>query len=258
MANPIHPSGKADESADNSHTTNKSPPSAADLKLIKSFNLSLIEFNRYKELDILAQTKITELLKQRKHLNKFVTRHLEEKINANKQFTALIQLLFPTEHALRYAIKKVDDIEYEINARLPKKHELFDKQTTKMNRLQILLEVAEKHKRALTHEISGIPERDEGLQRRLQNITMIIDEFKEQLQTKQFTIRNKQLKTITDPDLSYFLSKLKTIGITALKEPSLSKNQSSFFKVHIISAMYERFYPTNTNDDSESNKPPKH
>ncbi|PJD90589.1 MAG: hypothetical protein CK424_07870 [Legionella sp.] len=209
---------------------------------IDDLGLSAREFERYQKLDAFSQAKIIDFLKERNRLNGFVKQYLEEKINLN----ILIQLLFPTEHSLRYALQKVDQIEQDINLQLDHNEQpLFDKNTTKENRSQILLSVAHAYKDALqqtlnTYKKNEIPE---NLTQKFSDLNMIIEELEVQIDRSEFNIHNKAILKIKDADLGYFINKLKTIGITGFQPKSTQKEQSTFFRISILSALYERFTP---------------
>lgn len=234
--------------------------SATDIKLGEKLGLSKSEFERYKQLDMLVQSMLTHKLHERKDLNHFVVLHLGERISPNQQFTALIKLLLPTEHALRYALQKVNNIEQEINQLLAL-HDtlpLFNDDTTKKHRVELLLEVALDYKQSLLKDLNTSHKHDQ-LQQKLKNLTCIITEFKTQLKTANFTIHNKTLFTLEDPDIQYFLSKLKAIGIEDTSKPENSKKPPRFFKVKIMSAFFKPEVTDEENDkrntDDNRNKP---
>lgn len=220
------------------------PSERENTALRHGLGLCPTEFSRFTRLDMLKQSTITNLLKERTLLNNFVRQHLEEKITPKMQFSTLIQILFPTEHALRYALKKVDDIESDINRHLENTVAVFDKKTTKRNRIQMMLDVAIDYKNTLIP--NGI-----GYAQKTKDISLIIDELTEQINTSKFSIHRKDILKITDPELSYFLSKLTIIGITGMS----GKQETSIFKVRSISAFFERFYsdqPKDHDDDSDN------
>lgn len=231
-------------------TSYKNTLSKEDQKLIKNLGLSKTEFERFKKLHMLSYTKITDLLNERKRFNKFVRQYLEEEIN-RERLAVLIHILFPTDYSLRYALKKVDEIEHDINRRLDHQNEspLFDKNTTKKNRIEMLLSVAVSYQMALKDELDqheknrAQPEVIEALEQKLQDLQTIMDELTLQLKTSELHIHNPTIFNIKDSDLSYFLSKLKAIGITGLPSQSATKEQSPLFRINIIAAIYERFNP---------------
>ncbi len=212
--------------------------------------LSPRELERYQKMDAFSQAKIIDFLKERNRLNGFVTQYLEEKIN----FNILIQLLFPTEHSLRYALQKADQIEQDINQQLDHNETpLFDKNTTKENRVQILLSVAHSYRETLQKKLQA-PQKasHENLDQKLSDLNLIIDELQLQIDRSEFFLHNKAILHIKDSDLTYFLNKLKTIGITGLQPKSATKEQPAFFKISILTALYERFTP---NQEEANQKP---
>lgn len=218
-------------------------------KDIDVLGLSPRELERYQKMDAFSQAKIIDFLKERNRLNGFVTQYLEEKIN----FNILIQLLFPTEHSLRYALQKADQIEQDINQQLDHNETpLFDKNTTKENRLQILLSVAHSYRETL-HKKLQAPKKasHENLDQKLSDLNLIIDEMQLQINRSEFFLHNKAILHIKDSDLTYFMNKLKTIGITGLQPKSITKEQPAFFKISILTALYERFTPNQTHEQNQ-------
>ncbi len=226
-----------------------SAPSVNDIKLGKKLGLSKSEFKRYKQLDMLVQSMLTHKLHERNDLNHFVVLHLGEKISPHPQFTALVKILLPTEHALRYALQKVNYIEQEINQLLAL-HDtlpLFDDNTTKKHRVELLLEVALEYQQSISKDLKTLPKREQ-LQQKLKHLKLIIAELNEQLKTSQFIIHNPALLTSSDPDIQYFLSKLKAIGVTDTNNPESNKKPAGFFRVRILGAL---FNPEVTDTDQE-------
>jgi len=224
--------------------------SKAEQKLIRNLGLSHQEFERYKKLNLLSQTKITELLSERKRLNQYVGHYLEEKIN--RQFALLLHFLFPSEHNLRYALKKVDDIERKINLHLHDDENnttLFDNDTTKINRLEILLSVAKTYQETLKDALKSHPQSKDTinpLKHRIDDLEIIIEELKLQIQTGEFCIHNKDILSVKDTDLSYFLTKMKAIDSSGIPPKTISKNDASPFSFNILSAIYQHLYPNPT------------
>ena len=231
------------------HNNNKRKPikpessslfSATDVKLGKKLGLSKSEFYRYKQLDMLVQSMLTPKLVERNDLNHFVILHLGEKISPHHQFTALVKFLIPTEHALRYALQKVNNIEEEINQLLTL-HDilpLFDDNTTKKHRVELLLKVALDYKQSLSQYLNA-PHKHDQLQQKLKNLALMIAEFKEQLRLSNFTIHNNALYTLPDRDIQYFLSKLKAIGVAGTSNPEAIKKSFGFFKIKLLGALFK-------------------
>ncbi|HVT63279.1 MAG TPA: hypothetical protein VHD33_07335, partial [Legionellaceae bacterium] len=223
--------------------------------------LSAFEYKRYQQLDSASQSEIIMLLKERNRLNDYVKQYLEEEINLNKQFSILIQLLFPTESSLRYALQKVDEIEQNINAHLANGKILFDKNTTKKNRLAMLLTVAEQYQERLELHLQKSKKHGEkpdildNLTQKIQNITILIKELNLQITTAEFHLHNKDILQIKDPDLLYFINKIKTIGVSGFS-PRAQKESTTFFRISIFSAIYERFNPTSEQQDKTPDKIP--
>ncbi|MCR9192260.1 MAG: hypothetical protein NXI01_06320 [Gammaproteobacteria bacterium] len=231
--------------------TKKQPTiSKAEQKLIRNLGLSHQEFERYKKLNLLSQTKITELLSERKRLNQYVGHYLEEKIN--RQFAVLLHFLFPSEHNLRYALKKVDDIERKINLHLHDDENnttLFDNDTTKINRLEILLSVAKTYQETLKDALKSHPKSKDTinpLEHRIDDLEIIIEELKLQIKTGEFCIHNKDILVVKDTDLAYFLTKMKAIDSSGISPKTISKSDASPFSFNILTAIYQHFYPNPT------------
>ncbi len=227
-----------------SHHTISKALSKADHKLVENFGLSHLEFQRYKNLNIFNQTKIIDLLRERKRLNDYVKDYLHEKIN--QKFAVFMQIFFPSEHSLKYALQKVDEIEHTINGYLGNGVAIFDKNTTKKNRVEMLLDVAYAYQHTLYKKLDKaeklVTKLDviEGLEQKIHELTMIIDELSLQMKHDEYHIHDKRILMIQDSDLNYFLNKVKAIGINGFR-PKLTKDQPIFFKISIIGAIYERF-----------------
>lgn len=218
--------------------------SAVDRDLVVNLELCETEFLRYKRLEPYKKASIIQLLTERKRLNDYVKNYLQEEIN--KQFGPLMQLLFPTEHSLKYALQKVDEIEDKINKHLEDDAlQVFDKTTTKRNRSEILLitaysylqeldkQIAKTGRSALKGNALVLAEQKRG------DLHIIIEELHKQLDQSEYFLHNKAILSIKDPELSTFINKLKTIGIGGFT-PKANKYQPTFFGVSIITTIYEK------------------
>ena len=126
---------------------------ANDKELVTNLDLSRTEFERYNSLAPFVKASIIQLLTERKRLNDYVKNYLQEKIS--EQFGQFMQLLWPTEHSLKYALQKVDESEDKINKHLESEGlQLFDKNTTMKNRLKILLATAYAYQDELDQQIA--------------------------------------------------------------------------------------------------------
>lgn len=231
--------------------------SKEDERLVENLGLSPAELKTFKQLNISTQTKIIDLLRQRNLLNDFVKNHLQEDIK--QQFGIWLQFFLPSENNLKYALQKVDEIEVLINDHVDGTDTLFDTDTTKKNRLSMLLVSAESYQQQLSGEIKKFEqsvqvEYVEELRKKNSDLHLIIKELHTQINQAEFYIHNKEILRITDSELKSFLNKVKSIGIEGFNRTS-PKNQMGLFKIS-ISAIYERLIPSSTyeNDSDTSEK----
>lgn len=242
------------------HTVRK-PPSRysedkslneVDKKLVEDLDLSETEFARYKKLPPYKKAEIIHLLTERKRLNIYVNNHLQEEIN--KQFGPLMQFFLPSENDLKYALQKVDEMEKMVNEQVGDELQVFDEVITKKNRLEALLITAHTYldlidKKLSKHEHSARKNKQvDGLQKKRDDLAIIIEELHTQLERSEFFIHNKAVLGIRDSELGSFISKIKTIGIDFT--PKGTKYQPTFFNISIITTMFGRLIP---NDSSQKN-----
>ncbi len=235
--------------------------SKEDEMLIESLGLSPAELKTFQQLNISTQTKIIDLLRQRNLLNDFVKNHLQEDIR--QYFGIWLQFFLPSasENNLKYALQKVDEIEVLINDHVDGTATLFDTDTTKRNRLSMLLVSAESYQQQLTEEIQQLEHRAQAehadeLKKKNTDLLMIIKELHTQIDKSEFYLHNKAILRITDSEFKSFLNKVKSIGIAGFN-PKSPRNQMGLFKI-TISAIYERLIPSSTpekdSDASENNE----
>ncbi|MCX7119285.1 MAG: hypothetical protein NTZ86_05400 [Legionellales bacterium] len=230
--------------------------SVIDRDLVVNLELCETEFLRYKHLEPYKKAGIIQLLTERKRLNDYVKNYLQEEIN--KQFGPFMQLLFPTEHSLKYALQKVDEIEDKINTHLEDDElHVFDIATTRRNRTEILLTTAYSYLRELDIQIAKTGRsalKGNALvlaEQKREDLHVIIEELHKQLDHSEYFVHNESILSIKDTELSTFINKLKTIGIGGFT-PRANKYQPTFFGTSIINAIYEKLNPKPENEDEES------
>lgn len=234
--------------------------SAVDRDLVVNLELCETEYIRYKRLGPYKKAGIIHLLTERKRLiNDYVKNYLQEEIN--KQLGPFMQLLFPTEHSLKYALQKVNEIEDKINKHLEDDElPIFDKDTTKRNRLEILLTTAYAYQQELEKQITKTGRgalKGNALhlvEQKRKDLHVIIEELHKQLDLSEYFLHNKAILSIKDPELTTFINKLKTIGIGWLA-PKTNKYQPTFFSISIFSTIYEKLNPNPQNpEDPEADE----
>lgn len=229
-----------------SHKSSSSQAEGQSKSFDQNFGLSDQELKRYESLNPPVQAQIMDKLRERNRLNDFVKDYLQEEIH--KQFGAIMQLFFPSEHSLKYALQKVDEIELIINDQLPDDIYLFDEETTKKNRLDMLLNAACAYQQLLEKKIARFERALVKLdilhhhKEKHQMLMLIIDELKQQRDHSEFYIHNQDLLEIDDTELNSFLNKLKAIGIGGFT-PTATKEASTLTKISFFSAIYEKFIP---------------
>lgn len=261
----------------NSHANvgQKSPEVVSDEKILISreatldaaMGLSILELKRYKQLSDGLQANVMDLLRERNRLNNFVKDYLKEEIH--KQSGVLMQFFFPSEHSLKYALQKVDEIETLINAQLEDDTPIFDENTTKKNRIEMLLEAARAYQQLLEKKITkfehGIMKIEliHHYKQKYETLSLIIDELQLQTELTEFYIHNQYLIDISDHALNHFLNKLKSIGITGFAPKANSKDQSPHLTISFFTSIYEKLISPSSDSDSdqsiseESNEVPK-
>lgn len=222
--------------------------SSVDRELVVNFELSEKEFRCYKRLEPYKKAEIIHLLAERKRLHDFVKSHLNEEIN--RQFGPLMQLFFPSEHSLKYALQKVDEIEDEINTYLGEGLYIFDPATTKRNRLEILLNTAHSYQEVLEKKISKTGRyalKGNALvqaEEKLAAITAIINELHLQLDRSEYFMHSNAIMQTKDSELTAFISKIKAIGIDD-STPKANKTHTTIFSISFFTAIYEKISPNN-------------
>lgn len=248
-----------------------SSPSVADhdQEFNQNLGLSSQEFDRFQTLSPAEQAQILDHLRERNRLNHFVKDYLQEEIH--KQFGAIMQLFFPSEHSLKYALQKVDEIELIINEQLPDGINLFDKEITKKNRLEMLLKAAYDYQDLLKKKIDRFERMLVKMdilyhhKEKHQTLQLIIAELEQQHDNLEFYIHNQDLLDLDDSELNSFMNKLKSIGIAGFT-PITRKEASTLTKISFFSAIYEKFIPSLSDDHApkeieenpEEPPPPKH
>lgn len=241
--------------------------SSVDRELVINFELSEKEFRCYKRLEPYKKAEIIHLLAERRRLNNFVKNHLNEEIN--KQFGPLMQLFFPSEHSLKYALQKVDEIEEDINKHLGEGLHIFDPATTKRNRLEILLNTAYSYQEVLKNKIaktgrsalkgSALVQAEE----KLEAVAGIINELHLQLNRSEYFMHSNDIMQTKDSELNSFISKIKAIGIADFT-PKANKTHTTIFSISFFTAIYEKISPNNshtsqdTSEESEEEAETKH
>ena len=197
-----------------------------------------------------------DLLRERNRLNHYVKDYLQEDIN--KQLGTFLQLFFPAEHSLKYALQKVDEIEEIINSHLDEDQFLFDNSTTKKNRITMLLHSAESYQHTIEKKLKNMEhtvakvDTLKHLQQKQQDLDLIIRELRTQIESSEFHIHHKDILKIKDSELSYFLNKLKSLGIRGFT-PKPNKEHATLFKISIFSAIYEKLVPEAQQNDAKKN-----
>lgn len=231
--------------------------SAVDRDLVVNLELCETEFLRYKRLAPYKKASIIQMLAERKRLiDDYVKTHLQEEIN--KQPGPFMQLLFPTEHSFKYALQKVDEIEDKINKHLEDEAlHIFDENTTKRNRLEILLTTAHAYQQELETKIAktgrGALKGNALLiaEQKSKDLHTIIEELHKQRDLSEYYLHNEGVLKIKDPELTTFINKLKSIGIGWVSKSN--KYQPTLFSISIISTIYEKLSPNpETPDDPEA------
>ena len=229
--------------------------SSVDRELVINFELSEKEFRSYKRLEPYKKAEIIHLLAERRRLNDFVKNHLNEEIN--KQFGPLMQLFFPSEHSLKYALQKVDEIEEDINKHLGEGLYIFDPATTKRNRIEILLNTAYSYQEVLEKKIAKTGRsalKGNALiqtEEKLEAITGIIKELHLQLDRSEYFMHSEDIMQTKDSELNLFISKIKAIGIADFT-PKANKTHTTIFSISFFTAIYEKISPNNapTSEDA--------
>lgn len=239
-----------------SHYAEHKDLSTVDRELVVNFELSETEFRRYKHLEPYKKAEIIHLLAERKRLTDIVKNHLQEEIN--EQSGPVMQLLFPSEHTVKYALQKVDEIEHKINQHLGEEVlHLFDKISTKRNRLELLLNAAYSYLEKLDKKIAKTGHGAlkgkalTAIEEKRQNLSDIIEDLHQQLDRAEYFIHNKDLLKIQDFELNSFIYKLKLIEIGGF-EPKPRKYQITFFNINILTSIFEKITPSaSPEQDSE-------
>ena len=253
----------------------KSPMRSYDAKILSirdtafdaAMGLSILELKRYKQLSDGIQANLVDLLRERNRLNNFVKDYLQEEIH--KQSGVLMQFFFPSEHSLKYALQKVDEIEALINAQLEDDTPIFDEDTTRKNRIDMLLKAAHAYQKILEKKIAkfehGIVKIEliHHYKQKYETLLMIIEELQLQTENTEFYIHNQSLLDVPDHTLNHFLNKLKSIGITGFAPKANTKDQPTHLTISFFTSIYEKliFHTSDSDSDQsiseESDKDPK-